>query len=87
MNIFEIRSETEIISLDVSTQEKIRLLYRLGFTRSEISKMLKVKYQVVFKGTNPKYSPKRWVKVLTLRNEEEKNKVSQDVEEVPLLKK
>lgn len=85
MNIFEIREIDEIVELDISQQEKIRLLFRLGCTRSEITKILGVKYQVVFKGTNPKYAPKRWINVLTTMLERERNNKVEDVEEVELV--
>lgn len=84
VNIFDIRNNDEIVNLDISTQEKIRLLFRVGNSRSEIVKLLGVKYQVVFKATNPKYSPKRWNKVLTTRLEEERSNKVEDVEEVEL---
>lgn len=85
MNILEIRESSEIVSLDISQQEKIRLLFRLGFTRSEIRDMLKVKYQIVYKATNPKFAPKRWVKVLSTLLERERNNKVTDVTEVELI--
>ena len=84
MNIFEITDVEKIVNLDISTQEKIRLLFRLGNSRSDIVKMLNVKYQIVFKACNPKYAPKRWVNVLTVRLSQERENKTQDVEEVTL---
>lgn len=84
MNIFEITDVDKIMDLDISTQEKIRLLFRLGNSRSDIVKLLGVKYQVVFKATNPKYSPKRWINVLTVRLDQERSNKTEDVEEVTL---
>jgi hypothetical protein len=85
VNIFDLRENEEIIDLDISTQEKIRLLFRVGNTRSEIVKLLGVKYQVVFKATNPKYAPKRWNRVLTQRLTEEKSNKTEEIEEVELV--
>lgn len=88
MNIYEIVSPEEIVKLDVSQQEKIRLLFRVGMSRNEIRKFLGIDYQIVFRACNPKYSPKRWVNVLSTRLEEErKNKVSTPETEVPLFNK
>lgn len=84
MNIYQITDVNEVVKLNISTQEKIRLLFRLGMTRSEISKKLSVKYQIVFKACNPKYAPKQWVKVLTHRMSQEKSKKTADIPEVPL---
>lgn len=84
-NLYTTRDTNVILKSDISTQEKIRLLFRLGFTRSQIVKMTGVKYQVIFKATNPKYAPKRWVKVLTLRLSQERSVKNVEVEEVSLL--
>lgn len=81
-NLLEIRDPQTIVNLDISTQEKIRLLFRLGFTRSEIAKTLNVKYQVVFKGTNPKYSPEKWKNLLSTLLERERSSKVEDIEEV-----
>jgi hypothetical protein len=85
VNIFEIRDVKELIKLDISTQEKIRLIYRLGFKRNQIAKILNIKYQVVFKATNPKYAPLRWEKVLTHLLKVERENSTVKVEEVKLI--
>jgi hypothetical protein len=83
-NVFEMNTE-QVLRADVSGQERIRLLFRLGHARSEIAKMLTVKYQIVFKATNPKYAPARWRKVLTVRLEQERAAVAADIPEVELI--
>jgi hypothetical protein len=83
-NIYEMNAE-QLMKADISTQERIRLLFRLGFRRSAIAKMVGVKYQVVFKATNPKYAPVRWQNVLSKQLAKERATREQPVEEVPEL--
>lgn len=83
-NLLNVTDVKIIINSDISTQEKIRLLFRLGYTRSEIAKTLGVKYQVVFKACNPKYAPKRWQRVLSTMLDRERSTKVEDIEEVEL---
>lgn len=60
------------MATQVSQQEKIRQMYVKGMTRSEITKKLGIRYQIVFKATNvtPRqdgtfYVPKSWLDRLT----------------------
>lgn len=79
-------SAEQLLKADVSQQERIRLLFRAGWSRSQVAKALGVRYQVVFRATNPKYAPKRWHKVLEHRLAEERAARAEAVavEEVPL---
>jgi len=54
----------------VSQQQLIRNMFLSGKTRGEIAKELGIRYQIVFKATNPKYAPKdQRVALVTRHNE------------------
>jgi hypothetical protein len=48
----------ESASEGISQQDLIRRLFLSGGTRAQIHKALGIRYQIVYKGTNPEFAPK-----------------------------
>ena len=49
---------------NISQQDLIRRLFLSGGTRAEIALGLAIRYQIVYKGTNPLFAPKELRSVL-----------------------
>lgn len=48
------------MATQISQQEQIRRMFLRGKARKDIAKKLGIRYQIVFKATNPKYAPSKF---------------------------
>lgn len=68
--VAQTQSTPEAQEQKVSQQQTIRNLFLGGMTRGEVAKKLGIRYQIVFKATNPKYAPKDQRTALVVRHNE-----------------